>query len=68
MGFALDHTFSPLESNIPKRKSLVAQGRVNYCDPLNVEWNESQNLTLTLHILRSSKCMHTCGEKSKAHP
>ena len=42
----------PLVSNT-KRKTLVAQGRVKLCDPLCVEWNRSQNLTLTLYRLSS---------------
>ena len=41
-----------LESNT-KRKTLVAQGRVKLCDPLYVEWNRSQDLTLTLYRLSS---------------
>ena len=43
----------PLWNQTPKRKTLVAQGSVKFCDPLYVEWNRSQNLTLTLHRLSS---------------
>jgi len=31
-------TSPPLESNT-KRKTVEAQGRTNFCDPLYVEWN-----------------------------
>ena len=48
-----------LWNQTPKRKILVAQERVKLCDPLYVEWNRSQNLTLTLHRLSSPKYMHT---------
>ena len=59
IGLAFGPTNSaPLESNTEK-EDIVAQGRVRLCDPLYVEWNRSQNLTLTLHRLNSPKYIHT---------
>jgi hypothetical protein len=43
----------PLWNQTLKGKTLVAQGRIKFCDLVCVEWNRSQNLTLTLHRLSS---------------
>ena len=48
----------PLESNTEK-EDISSTRRVKLCDPLYVEWNRSQNLTLTLPRLSSPKYMHT---------
>ena len=53
LGLFLVLQFLPLWNQTPKRKTLVAQGRVKFCDPLYVDWNWSQDLTLTLHRLSS---------------
>ena len=39
--FAFGPLNSPLWNQTPKRKTLVAQGRVKLCDPLCVEWNSN---------------------------
>ena len=53
IGLAFGPTNSaPLESNTEK-EDIVAQGSIKFYDPLHVERNRSQNLTLTLHRLSS---------------
>jgi hypothetical protein len=37
----------------PSSTILLYMWRVKFCNPLYVEWNRSQNLTLTLHRLSS---------------
>ena len=61
LGLLLVLQILSLWNQTPKRKTLVAQGRVKFCDPLYMAWNWTQNLTLKLHRLNSPKCMHTYG-------